>query len=170
MFYVYDMQQRILLEPKLLGAGLKTAVKKKLFSTMNGKCSADYGYILSILSISSISTTEVDPLVGHAAFLVDFKALTLLPSKGEVVDAVVHEINKMGVFAFIGPLSIFISTYQIPGHLSGTGLEPMIVPNDGGAPISRGSLIRLRIIGAKVEPLKVFAIGTINEDYLGLVQ
>lgn len=169
MFYVHKMQQRILVEPRFLGSNLGETVRKKLLASMEGKCSAEYGYLISILSILSMSPLAVEPLEGDAAFIVEFEALTLLPTKGEVADAVIHEINKMGIFAFVGPLSIFISTYQIPGQLVDAGGEFVIIPNDGSASISRGALLRLRIIGTKVEPAKVFAIGTINDDYLGSI-
>jgi len=40
---------------------------------------------------------------------VKYKAIVFRPFKGEVLDAVVKQINKVGMFAEIGPLSCFIS-------------------------------------------------------------
>ena len=61
----------------------------------------------------------------------------------------------MGYFASVGPLSIFISNYQIPS----TTLEE----------IGNNSVVRLKIIGTKIDSTKVYAIGTLNYDFLGVI-
>ena len=40
------------------------------------------------------------------------------PFKGEVLDAVVTQVNKVGLFTEIGPLSCFISRHSIPADMS----------------------------------------------------
>jgi DNA-directed RNA polymerase II subunit RPB7 len=167
MFYIHKMQQRVLVEPRLLGSNLRETVKKNLLAMMEGRCSSDYGYLISVLRVTSLSTLSVEPLEGCASFIVDFDALTLLPSKDEVADALVKEVNALGVFAFIGPLSIFVSTHQIPGHFSEAEGHRVIVLNDGGNPIARGSFVRVKILGVKIEHSNVYAVGTLNEDCLG---
>ncbi|OAG31328.1 DNA-directed RNA polymerase II subunit RPB7 [Nematocida displodere] len=170
MFYVRKMKERVVLEPKFLGRRVEDVVRKRLVNEVEGKCTAESGYVISLISIDSLSPAEVDVTTGSATFLAEYSALSLFPQKGEVVDAVVHEINKMGVFAFVGPFSIFVSMYQIPGQFTDAGDDSSILPNDGGPTIVKGSLLRLRIIGVKIEPAKIFGIGTINDDYLGTAQ
>lgn len=170
MFYIRKMQERVVIKPKHLGRRLVDIVRRKVVEEAEGKCTAECGYIVSLISIDSLSDTEVDIETGSATFLAEYSALSLLPQRGEVVDAVVHEINKMGVFAFIGPFSIFVSMYQIPGQFTDAGDDSSILPNDGGPTIMKGCTLRLRLLGIKVEPNKIFGIGTINDDYLGCIQ
>jgi len=46
---------------------------------------------------------------GFVVYPVKYTAIVFRPFKGEVVDAVVTQVNKVGMFAEIGPLSCFIS-------------------------------------------------------------
>lgn len=170
MFYVREMQQRIVIEPKYLGKKLEETVRKKLLEEVEGKCLAECGYIISIISINNLYTTQVDEITGSGTFLAEYSALTLYPKKNEVVNAIVHEINKMGVFCFIGPFSVFVSTHQISGQFIEGGTHSSILQNDGGSAIVKDSVIRLRLIGVKIEPTKIFGVGTINDDYLGNTQ
>lgn len=48
-------------------------------------------------------------LPGFVVYAVKYKAIVFRPFKGEVLDAVVTQVNKVGMFAEIGPLSCFIS-------------------------------------------------------------
>lgn len=170
MFYVRKMQERVAMEPKYLGKKLNEIVRKKLLSEVEGKCTTECGYIISIISIDNLYTTEIDQETGCATFLAEYSALTLLPEKNEVVNAVVHEINKMGIFCFIGPLSIFISMHQISGQLIEAGEGSSIVQSDGISPIMKDSVVRVRLIGLKIEPTKILGIATMNDDYLGSIQ
>ncbi|KAI5191914.1 DNA-directed RNA polymerase II subunit RPB7 [Nematocida minor] len=164
------MKERIILEPKYLGKKLEEIVRKRLVAEVEGKCTAECGYIISIISIDNLYTTEIDETTGAGTFLAEYSALTLYPSKNEVANAVVHEINKMGMFCFIGPFSVFVSTHQISGQFIEAGAYSSIVQHDGGAAIVKDSIVRLRLIGVKVEPAKIFGVGTINDDYLGNIQ
>jgi len=170
MFYLRKLQERVTVEPKFLNKRLKETVKKKLLVEVEGRCTEEWGYIISLISVDSLNTTEIEESTGCATFLAEYSALTLYPKKGEVVSAVVHEINKMGIFCFVGPFSIFISMYQVPGHFTEAGENSTILPNDGGLAIVKGSILRLRIIGVKIEPGKIFGIGSINDDYLGTAE
>lgn len=51
---------------------------------------------------------------GKAEFNSKYTAIVMKPFKGEVVDALVTNVNKMGFFASVGPLNIFTSTHLLP--------------------------------------------------------
>ena len=51
---------------------------------------------------------------GAARFNTSFEALVFRPFPGEVVDAVVTSVNKIGFFAEVGPLLIFVSSRAMP--------------------------------------------------------
>ena len=40
------------------------------------------------------------------------------PFKGEALDAIVKSVNKMGFFAEVGPLDVFVSKHLIPADMS----------------------------------------------------
>lgn len=62
------------------------------------------------------------PSTGQARFKCSYTAIVMKPFKGEVVDGKVSNVNKMGFFAHVGPLQVFVSSHvsvhSIPSHLS----------------------------------------------------
>lgn len=154
MFFVRDFVQNIHLSPSYLGPNIQTLIEEYLLSKVEGSCGSS-GYVVMVLSIDEISESRII-LTGETIFTVKYKALTLKPFKGEIIDANVVETNKMGVFASVGPLTVFISNHQIPNFL---------LENE----ITKDVMIRLKIIGTKIDSTKIYAVGTLNDDSLGII-
>lgn len=153
MFYVKRFVHRLTLHPQYIGQNIQFLVQDYLLKKVEGSCTPS-GYIISVLRAESMSEGRI-LLSGHISFQVEYQALVLKPINGEVVDAPIVSCTKMGYFASIGPLSIFISNYQIPQNL----LEEL----------GNNSIVRLKIIGTKIDSSKVYAIGTLNDDFLGVI-
>lgn len=51
------------------------------------------------------------PSTGQARFKCSYTAIVMKPFKGEVVDGKVNNVNKMGFFAQVGPLQVFVSSH-----------------------------------------------------------
>lgn len=154
MFFVKDFTEKIHLSPNYLGPNIQALIKDYLLNKVEGSCGHS-GYVIAVLGIDEISEGKV-MVDGQTIFIVKYKALTLKPFKGEIVDANVVETNKLGIFVSIGPLTVFISNHQIPNFL----LESEITKN---------SMLRLKIIGTKIDSTKIYAVGTLNDDSLGLI-
>ena len=45
------------------------------------------------------------------------KAIVFRPFKGEVVDGVVTQVNKVGLMVDVGPMACFISRHSIPSDM-----------------------------------------------------
>lgn len=153
MFYVKHFVHKLSLHPQYLSQNIQVLVQDYLLRKVEGTCTAS-GYVISVLSIDKISEGKV-LLSGHISFEIEYKAIVLKPNTGEVVDATIVSSTKMGYFAAVGPLSIFISNYQIP---DGTLEE-----------IGKNSVVRLKIIGTKIDSTKVYAVGTLKDDFLGVI-
>eukprot|EP00889_Picochlorum_renovo_P008380 jgi/Picre1/35410/NNA_002872.t1 len=80
-----------------------------------------------------------------------------MPHKGEVLDATVKSVNKMGFFAEAGPLQLFVSNHLIPEEFEfDTSHEPAYVTSEGDK-IIPGSEVRVRIVGTRVDANEIFA-------------
>lgn len=84
-------------------------VKQKLYTEVEGTCTGKYGFVIAVTTIDSIGSGVIQPGQGFVVYPVKYKAIVFRPFKGEVLDAVVTQVNKVGMFAEIGPLSCFIS-------------------------------------------------------------
>ena len=180
MFFLKDLTQRIQLHPECFGPSLQSYIAASLHREVEGTCTGRYGYIISVLSIKSISHGKILDGLGYAEFTISFQAIVFKPWKGQVLDATVTSVNKMGFFAEVGPLTIFVSCHLLPGEMQfEAGSVPCYVAVDAGAGgmmeeggaqrIVAGEQVRVRIIGTRVDATEIFAIGTIKEDYLGLI-
>jgi len=82
---------------------MRTYLKHKLLSDVEGTCSGQYGYIICVLDHQKIDigAGKIVPGVGLAEFTVKYQAIIFKPFKGEVVDATVTTVNKV-CFVFDG--------------------------------------------------------------------
>ncbi|RUP46811.1 RNA polymerase Rpb7 [Jimgerdemannia flammicorona] len=121
IFHVYSLQKELThtihLHPSYFGPSMPTYLKKKLHSDVEGTCSGRFGYIITVVALQNIGRGKVLPGSGLAEFNVKYQAIVFKPYKGEVVDAVVTTVNKMGFFADVGPLQVFVSQHLIPNDM-----------------------------------------------------
>ena len=71
----------------------------------------------------------------------------------------------------VGPLTIFVTRHAMPEDLS-NGYDPETqswVSEDKQVEIAKGCGVRLRIMGVTVKANEIHAIGTIKDDFLGLI-
>lgn len=56
-----------------------------------------YGFIIAITTIDNIGTGLIQPGRGYVVYPVEYKAIVFRPFKGEVLDAVVSQVNKVNL-------------------------------------------------------------------------
>jgi DNA-directed RNA polymerase II subunit RPB7 len=123
------LNHTILLHPSYFGAQLEDYLRQKLYEDVEGTCSGKHGYvfflftdlyeliiwdvryIISVVTINSIGDAKILPSTGQARFRCVYTAVVMKPFKGETVDGKVVNVNKMGFFAMVGPLQVFVSSH-----------------------------------------------------------
>lgn len=70
-------------------------LESKLYSDVEGTCSGQFGYIIAVVSILDIGKGMVLGGSGQAEFVTRYRAIVFKPFKGEVVDGVVNNVNKV---------------------------------------------------------------------------
>ena len=73
-------------------------LESKLYSDVEGTCSGEFGYIIAVVSILDIGKGLVMPGSGQAEFVTRYRAIVFKPFKGQVVDGVVNNVNKVRSF------------------------------------------------------------------------
>lgn len=170
MFFLKDLSLTLTLHPSYFGPHMAQYLKSKLLQDVEGTCTGQFGYIICVMDGMKIDVGKgrVIPGSGSAEFDVKYRAIVWRPFKGEVVDAIVTNVNKVGIFADVGPLSVFVSSHLIPNDMvfNPSANPPSYSSEDQS--IEKGSRIRLKIVGVRADVGKMYAIGSIKEDYLGL--
>ncbi|KAJ2787892.1 DNA-directed RNA polymerase II subunit [Coemansia interrupta] len=170
MFFHKKLSHTITLHPSFLGPRMREFVTKRLYQDVEGTCTGRYGYIVAVIAILEIQMGKIIPGHGSAEFEVQYSAILFKPFKNEVMDAVVHTVTKMGFFASAGPLEIFVSQNLIPADME---FDPNVNPpsyHNEEVKIENGTLVRVKIAGTRIDATKIYAIGTIKEDYLGVIE
>ncbi|KAF5379471.1 hypothetical protein D9615_006550 [Tricholomella constricta] len=175
MFFIKELTHTILLHPSYFGPRMLSFLESKLYADVEGTCSGQFGYIIAVVSILDIGKGMVLSGSGQAEFITRYRAIVFKPFKGEVVDGVVNNVNKMGFFADVGPLNVFVSHQLIHPDMSRMChsaahvlcLLPASLCILYTKIIEKNTRIRLKIVGTRVDATEIFAIGTIKEDHLG---
>ncbi|CAE6452240.1 unnamed protein product [Rhizoctonia solani] len=175
MFFIKELTHRILLHPSYFGPRMTQYLETKLYADVEGTCSGRFGYIIAVLGIVDVGKGMVMSGTGQAEFVTKYRAIVFKPFKGEVVDGVVTNVNKMGFFAEVGPLQVFVSSHLIhPDMKFDPNSNPPSFASDDQI-IDKGTHVRLKIVGTRVDATEIvglcrdFAIGTIKEDSLGVI-
>ena len=173
MFYVKTLEHEIVLDPVYFGPKLRSTIVDLLKDQVEGLALASFGYVVNVIEVpaNQIKSGIIEYDTGSVCFKVKYTALLLRPFINEVLDAVVSQCNPLGFFAFAGPLRIFVSKHSMPEDmLNGfDGEKDCWISDDKEVVISAGSGVRLKIKGRTVEQGNITAIGTIKDNYLGLV-
>lgn len=174
MFFHIEMERDLLLLPQHFGPNVKEHLRTKLIEKVEGSCSGRYGFIICVTEVKHIGKGRIREGAGLVTFPMKFAAIVFRPFKGEVLDAKVVTVNKMGFFAEVGPLSVFVSKHMIPTDMR---FDPQSNPpsyvsqvsDEQPMRIAVHSEVRLKLISTRVDATDIFAIGSIKEDYLGVI-
>jgi len=170
MFFVLEREKELNLHPRFFGPKLLDTLTAQLRAEVEGSCDGDHGYVVAVLQIIHKSKGALKDTTGFASYGVTYNCLVLRPFKGEVMDTLVTSVNKMGFFAQAGPLQIFVSVHLIPEDFEYNQLdEPAFISGDEEVRIQAGTEVRLRIVGTRTDASEIFCVGSIKDDYLGVV-
>ncbi|KAL8750985.1 MAG: hypothetical protein Q9199_006728, partial [Rusavskia elegans] len=169
MFFLRELEREITLHPSFFGPRTKEYLTTRLHEDVEGSCNGQY-YIITVLDAVSISEGRVVPGSGVAEYTIHYRAVVWRPFKGETVDAVVSSVNRMGVFADVGPLPVFVSSHLIPSEIRwDPNATPPQYTDNGEQTIEKGTHLRIKLIGTRSDVGSMFAIGSVKEDFLGSV-
>jgi len=127
--------------------------------------------VIGVTIIDTIGDGEILPGRGFCRFPIRYKAIVFRPFKGEVVDGVVTQVNKVGLMVDVGPMGCFISRHSIPSDMEfdPDSNPPCYKTKEEDMVIQQDDEIRLKIVGTRVDANEIFSIGSLMDDYLGLV-
>ncbi|CAG8603135.1 9299_t:CDS:10 [Paraglomus brasilianum] len=158
------------LHPSYFGPDMHENLKNRLYVDVEGTCTGRYGYIIAVVKIENYSQGKVLPSLGLAEFTITYMAIVFKPFRGEVVDGTVTQVIKMGFFADVGPLQVFVSNHLIPSEYTfDPHANPPAYIGEDQPTIERGSCVRMKIVGTRFDATDIFAIGTIKDDFLGVI-
>jgi DNA-directed RNA polymerase II subunit RPB7 len=170
MFYRKELKRTILLHPKYFDKNLKNTVKERLVREIRGENLGPEGYCIEVLDVGSITRGKLQPSTGFGVFHITFNAILLRPYLSEVLQAQVTLVNKLGFYASVGPLELFVSHHCMEGFEDGYNDDLQqweSKDEDEVSVIKQNSDVTVRVIGSRILNGEWKVVATIDGDYLG---
>eukprot|EP00915_Cephaloidophora_sp_WS-2016_P010191 GHVH01014767.1.p1 GENE.GHVH01014767.1~~GHVH01014767.1.p1 ORF type:complete len:170 (+),score=16.08 GHVH01014767.1:57-566(+) len=164
MYLILDFWKTVVLKPEYIGQYYEQQIENTLRADMEGNCQPNIGFVIAVIQVLHREKGIVQPGTGSVKVTVKYRALVFNPQRGEVMDAVITEINSLGVFCSCGPLKIFITQQHLGNYEHG---KDCWSDRDSDAKLKPGTEVRLRIQGVKYETSSIAAVARIDEDFLG---
>ncbi|KNC53173.1 DNA-directed RNA polymerase II subunit rpb7, partial [Thecamonas trahens ATCC 50062] len=152
------------------GPKLQERLKEALHAKVEGTCTGRFGYVITVTEIVSMGKGRIEENIGDVVFDVRYKAIVFKPFTGEVLDAEVVSVSEIGFSCTVGPLNVFVP-HQRLGDFS---FDADAAPQCWTSPDSRhvikvDSEVRIKIQAVNEHANDIFCIGTISEDFLGVI-
>lgn len=171
MFFILNLKKNLKLTPEYLGKRINKHLANLLNNAVEGSFDTKFGYIVKVLKHEKIGEGKVQDTSGDVLFPLLYKALVFMPYKGEVVDAIVHQVMEVGFTATLGPMSMFVASQNIAADYY---LEPEARPHprwvnksEPSKVIQVGGDVRLRIMSVRVNGNEMMGVCEMSESYLG---
>eukprot|EP00924_Labyrinthula_sp_SR-Ha-C_P005654 snap_masked-scaffold_14-processed-gene-1.9-mRNA-1 protein AED:0.02 eAED:0.02 QI:0/-1/0/1/-1/1/1/0/169 len=167
------MEKNLSIAPHDLGPKLEERIRNRLKAEVEGKAFENYGYIIKINEVDVEERNKrglIEAETGMVFYQIKFYAVVFRPFRHEVVDAVVGVCHELGFFCHAGPLEIFVSHRTMQEDMQNFSHEEQKwVTDDRTVEIMAGVAVRVRIMNLRIESNKIFAVGTLKDDYLGVI-
>jgi len=113
LFYEVEMSDVGYIRPMDLGKDLREILKRQFRAKYVGRFVKDVGLILDVLEIADMSYGA--SVIGSPNIYVraNFKALSYIPMKDEVIEGEVENVVEYGVFVTVGPINGFVHISQL---------------------------------------------------------
>ncbi|CAN0910776.1 DNA-directed RNA polymerase II subunit RPB7 [Linum grandiflorum] len=170
MFFHIALERNMQLHPCYFGRNLRDNIASKLMKDVEGTCRGKHGFVVAVTGIEEVGKGLIRAGTGLVTFPVKYQCVMFRPVKGEIVEAVVTIVMISGFLAEAGPVQIFVSTKLMPDDMQlQNGDNPNYTTSDGSVKIQKDTEVRLKIVGSNVDLAEIFCIGTINDDFLGVI-
>mmetsp|Transcript_26423 Transcript_26423/g.73831 ORF Transcript_26423/g.73831 Transcript_26423/m.73831 type:complete len:175 (-) Transcript_26423:1269-1793(-) len=173
MFFHVKLTKQLKLHPRYFRNGVSAILRDRLVDEVEGTCTGRYGFIINVVRIEDVGPGMLDTTDGVAVYNIRYMAIVFRPFKGEVLDAIVTSVSERGLFAEAGPLQIFVSARAFPNNLqyNPESNPPSYISTDSNdmEVLAKDSAVRVKIVGTRNAATEIFAVGSIREDYLGLI-
>ena len=168
MFYELSLEHTIFVHPRDFGQDLDTTVEKEMRKQLEGSLRQPYGLILMVKSVDTMAPFRLnDSLYGHAEVTAVCRVVVCRPFNNQVVEGVVSGLNQTGIFVESGPLQMYISRHNMPEGSKYLGGDAFDFGHSHRL-IEKKDVLRVKLIKVQMKD-RLFAIGTIDEDFLGLL-
>lgn len=155
------IRQNVSINSKFLDKNINAHLLNKLQTTMVGKCTLEYGYILGINKIIKSGYNSITPANSLVVFDLIYEAEVLKPEIDSELSGTVCMVFQHGIFVDIqGKMKVLVPTTSMPTYVY---KESMFV-DDNENEISMGVKLKITIVMIKYDKKEFSCIGKLKYD------
>lgn len=148
-----NIKQRVSIEAKYLDNNVENHVLEKLKKMMEGKCTLDNGYIISVKKVVDLGDNTIGCANSLVIFNVTYEAEILRPEKGQELSGTVCMVFHHGIFVDVsGKMKVLIPATSMLSHVYNQSTNSF-------GPISKGVEVSIEIVMIKYEKKQFSCIG-----------
>ena len=169
MFKLYTIQSKVEIPPFLFDQPKETSARIILREDYEGIITRDFGFIIAVVDILSVSQGLIIPGNANTFHEVEFTILTFKPSVGEVVEGTIVEVVDFGSFCRLGPLDGLVHVSQIcDDYISYEQVGNRFIGKETGKILEVNDNVRARIIAVSLGTGRSGKLGlTMRQRFLG---
>lgn len=152
MYKAQTIEERIRVDPELLGRDLQESVLQSLSRQLEGAITEDLGVVLAVTEVANIGEGDIEPEDAGVHYPVTYKTLSFEPELHEVVEGEVVDVTDFGAFIRIGPIDGLCHISQIMNqYVDYDENQEMLVGEEGSKTLKQGDTVRARITAVSLD-------------------
>lgn len=171
MFFLTTLNQNIFISARFLDKKLKKKLLTTLIGTVEGNEAHPFGTVCIVTEVcNKLGKGKLIVGSSSALYSLTYRAITFRAFKGEVFDSVITNVTNIGFFAEAGLLEIFVSKSQMPFDLIYEKKKKSFSNlSEPKSKFTKDKVVRVRILSIKNHKNPNHALGTINGNFLGII-
>lgn len=155
--------------PFLFSQEKEISARLILSEDYEGIITKQYGFIIAVVDVLSVSTGQIIPGNANTFHEVEFTILTFRPTVSEIVEGEVVEIVDFGAFIRLGPLDGLVHVSQITDdYISYEQVGNRFIGKETGKILNVGDTIRSKVIAVSLGGGRSGKLGlSMRSPYLG---
>jgi len=155
--------------PFLFSQPKEVSARLILSEDYEGIITKQYGFIIAVVDVLSVSTGQIIPGNANTFHEVEFTILTFRPTVSEIVEGEVVEIVDFGSFIRLGPLDGLVHVSQITDdYISYEQVGNRFIGKETGKILDVGDTIRAKVIAVSLGGGRSGKLGlSMRSPYLG---
>jgi DNA-directed RNA polymerase subunit E' len=163
------LEAKVEIPPFLFSQPKEVSARLILSEDYEGIITKQYGFIIAVVDVLSVSTGQIIPGNANTFHEVEFTILTFRPTVSEIVEGEVVEIVDFGAFIRLGPLDGLVHVSQITDdYISYEQVGNRFIGKETGKILEVGDGIRAKVIAVSLGGGRSGKLGlSMRSPYLG---
>ncbi len=172
MFRIISIEDIIRVPPDRFGEDLTIIAYDQLRGKYIGRVDPNLGFIIEVWRVNVSPEGVILPGDGATYHRVTADLLTYYPLRSEVVEGVIVDVKKIGIFVNIGPIDALVHISQIADDkMIYDELNGIMKGEETKVIFKRGDIVRGKIVNVSMAPPAHIKVGmTMRQPTLGKVK